>query len=344
MQKILLFVLLLLLLTVFLSGPGLTTAGVSQVVPDAKGVKKLPQINFGAINTPLAVFWAQPKKKYEKISMQAAADPTGWVEALTVQTKQWLVDKADTMALFGERVVILDRKGDWLRVATVSQRTKLNPLGYPGWVLAKQVASDPVFLAEQNSQPQVIINVPRTVLFRDINLTMPLTELSWQVKLPLLSETTGIVKVRLPDGTSGYLPKSVTRKTSDLSYNGDDVVAQARQFSGQRYLWAGTSAYGFDCSGLTFRVYQSQGISIPRDANDQAQEGIPVAKADLIPGDLLFFATNNGRGEIHHVGIYSGNGMMIHAPNNLSPIKEDSIELGKYAREYWGARRYCPLP
>lgn len=341
MRKILLFVLLLLLMTVVLSGPG---AGVPPVMPHAKAIKKLPQTDFGAINTPLAVFWAQPKKKYQQISMHAAADPTGWVTALDMQTKQWLVDKADTMAIFGERVVILDRKGDWLKVAAVSQRTSLNPLGYPGWVLAKQVVSDPVFLAEQNSRPQIIIIIPRAVLYRDINLTLPLTELSWQVALPLIDETPEIVEVRLPDGTSGFLPKSVTRKSTDLNYNGDAVVAQARQFSGQSYLWAGTSAYGFDCSGLTFRVYQSQGISIPRDANDQALEGIPVAKADLMPGDLLFFATNNSREDIHHVGIYSGNGMMIHAPNNRSPIREDSIELGKYALEYWGARRYCPLP
>lgn len=344
MQKILLFFLLLFLMTVSLSGPGLTTAGLSPVLSAAGPVTKLPQTNLGAINAPLAVLWAQPKKKYAKISLQAAADPAGWTAALTLETRQWLVDKADTMALFGERVVILDRRGNWLKVAAVAQRTKLHPAGYPGWVLAKQVARDPVFLAAQASQPQVIIIVPRTVLFRDRQLTLPLTELSWQVKLPLISETPEIAEVRLPDGTSGYLPKAVTRSDSALSYHGADAVAQARQFTGQGYLWAGTSAYGFDCSGLTFRVYQSQGISLPRDANEQALEGLPVAKADLLPGDLLFFAADNGRGEIHHVGIYSGHGMMLHAPNNRSPLREESMETGKYAREYWGARRYSPPP
>lgn len=312
-------------------------------LPYESATARLPQTSIGAINVPLAILWSQPDKKFAQDSLQAAADPAKWAKELTLEKRQWLVDKADTMALFGERVVILERKGRWLKVAAVAQRTSLHPLGYPGWVLAKQVTGNATYLEEQLTQCQIIVIVPETVLYSDINLTVPKDGLSWQTTLPLIAETPQAVKVRLPDGTVGYLAKSATTKSTELAYNSEDIIKEARQFSGQSYLWAGTSAYGFDCSGLTFRVYQSQGISIPRDADEQSREGVPVDKDDLQPGDLLFFAKDNGRGQIHHVGIYSGNGMMIHAPNNRTPITEESFETGTYAKEYWGARRYGPL-
>ncbi|MHB8985553.1 MAG: C40 family peptidase, partial [Eubacteriales bacterium] len=111
---------------------------------------------------------------------------------------------------------------------------------------------------------------------------------------------------------------------------------------GLPYLWGGTSSYGFDCSGFTFRILQSQGLSIPRDADEQAREGVPVVKENLRPGDLLFFAAKEGRGQIHHVGIYSGGGRMVHAPDSSSSVREEEYDAGAYGEEYWGARRYAP--
>jgi hypothetical protein len=342
MKVIYLTIFTVLIIIASVIGPGLASSTVPSSSSGAATAKDQPQVQFGAINAPLVIFWSQPDKKYIQTSFQAAANPGVWAKELTLEKRQWLEGKADTMALFGERVIILDRKGDWLKVAAAGQPAKLNALGYPGWVLAKQVTINQAYLEEQVTRPQVIITVPKTVLYRDIKLTKPRSELSWQVKLPLTGETRQVVEVRLPDGTTGFLPKSVTKKSSRLKYSSIDIINQARQFLGQHYLWAGTSAYGFDCSGFTYRLYQSQGISIPRDADDQAREGVPIAKEDLLPGDLLFFATDSGQGEIHHVGIYSGNGMMIHAPNNRSEIEEEPFDTGTYSADYWGARRYCP--
>jgi len=298
------------------------------------------QPSLGAINVSLAILWSQPSKQYIQMSVAAAAHPDTWSKRLTTQQRLWLVDKADTMALFGEQVVRLDRQGDWLKVAAANQHTNLNASGYPGWVLANQVIVNPTYLEEQKISSQIVVMAPKTILFSNENLTTPKGELSWQVRLPLIGETEKIVEVRLPDGTTGYLPPSVIKQSTELCCNGDSVVIQARKFLGLKYLWAGTSSDGLDCSGLTFRVYQSQGFSIPRDADEQALEGIPIDKTKLLPGDLLFFASNNGQGEIHHVGIYSGNGMMIHAPNSKSQIKEEPFDVGTYHTEYWGARRY----
>ncbi|WP_162875106.1 C40 family peptidase, partial [Enterobacter cloacae] len=78
------------------------------------------------------------------------------------------------------------------------------------------------------------------------------------------------------------------------------------------------SSYGYDCSGFAYSMYASQGITIPRDASDQALAGTEAASNQLRPGDLLFFAYEEGKGRIHHVGIYIGDGKMIHSPDSKS--------------------------
>jgi gamma-D-glutamyl-L-lysine dipeptidyl-peptidase len=88
---------------------------------------------------------------------------------------------------------------------------------------------------------------------------------------------------------------------------------------------------------LPHLVYAMRGVTIPRDADAQARAGVPVARADLLPGDLVFFASN---GFVHHVGIYVGDNMMLHAPQTGSAVQLLSLSTQPYANEYSGARRY----
>ncbi|HMC38552.1 MAG TPA: C40 family peptidase, partial [Acidimicrobiales bacterium] len=115
--------------------------------------------------------------------------------------------------------------------------------------------------------------------------------------------------------------------------------AEARRFLGLQYLWAGTSSFGFDCSGLTYTVYRQFGVTLPRDAADQARAGGPVARADLRPGDLVFFAFD-GR-TVDHVGIYAGNGLMIDAPHTGAAIETVPLWSPDLSPYYAGARRYA---
>ena len=118
---------------------------------------------------------------------------------------------------------------------------------------------------------------------------------------------------------------------------GQRVVQIAEQFLGLPYVYGSTPA-GFDCSGFTSYVFKQLGYTLNRVSADQINNGVPVSKSELQPGDLLLFK-KQGAARIHHVGIYVGDGMMIHSPQTGDVIKYASIVNGYYNDCYYAARR-----
>jgi peptidoglycan DL-endopeptidase CwlO len=108
---------------------------------------------------------------------------------------------------------------------------------------------------------------------------------------------------------------------------------------GDPYRWGASGPTMFDCSGLTSSAYRAAGVAIPRVSRAQWGAGPHVAVANLLPGDLVFYADNPGDPTtIHHVGMYIGNGLMVHAPHTGDVVRVASIWRESYA----GATRIVP--
>lgn len=120
------------------------------------------------------------------------------------------------------------------------------------------------------------------------------------------------------DGLTGPVQAPNARAASAVSY--------AYQKLGSPYVWGATGPDAFDCSGLMQAAYRSAGISLPRTTYAQIDAGRRVSRAELLPGDLVFFYSG-----ISHVGLYVGNGQMIHAPNPSAPVRLAPIDEMPFA-------------
>lgn len=105
-----------------------------------------------------------------------------------------------------------------------------------------------------------------------------------------------------------------------------EVVDVAKRYLGAPYVWGASGPNSFDCSGFTMFVYRQVGVSLPHSSRAQFGSGERVSRSDLQPGDLVFFGS-----PIHHVGIYVGGGMYIHAPHSGDVVKISPLDRGDYA-------------
>lgn len=130
--------------------------------------------------------------------------------------------------------------------------------------------------------------------------------------------------------------------TTSSGGNGN-IVENAKKYLGVPYVWGGTSKAGVDCSGLTTLALKEAGISIPRTAADQykCNSGTRVDRSQLQPGDLVFFTGSNGsKSNPGHVGIYVGNGQMVHAPSPGKTVRIVDMNTNYYKNSYVGAKRF----
>ncbi|MFF8784247.1 NlpC/P60 family protein [Streptomyces sp. NPDC015125] len=104
------------------------------------------------------------------------------------------------------------------------------------------------------------------------------------------------------------------------------AVAFAYAALGKPYVWGATGPSGFDCSGLTQAAWKSGGVSLPRTTYTQISSGPRIDRSRLAPGDLVFFYSG-----ISHVGLYIGDGKMIHAPHPGAPVRIAPIDQMPFA-------------
>jgi cell wall-associated NlpC family hydrolase len=130
--------------------------------------------------------------------------------------------------------------------------------------------------------------------------------------------------------------------SNEVGTKASELVVNAMGFLGLPYRRGGNTAEsGFDCSGFVRAMYaQTLGLILPRKAEQQAAVSEKIDRADLQPGDLVFF--NTMRRAFSHVGIYVGDGKFIHSPRSGSEIRVESMGTAYWHRRFDGARRVMP--
>jgi cell wall-associated NlpC family hydrolase len=249
-------------------------------------------VQTATVRVPVANVWEAPNAGHLPL------DPHVWPTAqVTYAQRIALVGHMPTQVLYGESVRILERRVGWTHIVVPDQPSPLDKRGYPGWVRSWQLGPA--------GQATRVVTVKSAKLANG-------TEVGFGSQV-----------------AAGAVPATATQS---LPHTRADIVRSAKQFLGLHYLWGGLSAWGYDCSGLTWAAYRTHGITIPRDADAQFAAGTPVPLAKVQPGDLLFYESP----VVGHVSMALGNGQMIESPNSRSEVRIVPIRTS----DFRGARRF----
>jgi len=211
-------------------------------------------------------------------------------------------------------LVALGEKEKQLKSLTAASDKKLDQANK---VLAKLTADQQKQLAEAEKKATAKANAERRAA----------------AKAPTKANAQSRAAAKAPAKTGRAAAKASpdsARSSATGSSKGTKALAYAKAQLGEPYARSGAGPSSWDCSGLTMMAWGSVGVNLPHSSRQQFNRGQPVAKSDLQLGDLVFFYS-----DISHVGLYAGNGQVIHAPRPGKSVEYIKMSYMPYA----GARR-----
>lgn len=220
-------------------------------------------------------------------------------------------DRAEltTQLLFGEHYEVLSGSKDkkWLKV-------KIHFDQYEGWIDARQhhSISKDHFDYINRADFKISTDVTTSILYNKTPLPILMGSI-----IPISGSE--LFKMEEQFAFNGE-SKSLGQKR-DVEF----LRLTAKKYLNSPYLWGGKTPFGIDCSGFVQMVYKINGYRLLRDSAQQARQGKPVLFGDIHPGDLVFF--KNKDNQIVHVGIYLGDGKIIHASGKvrIDHLNEEGI-------------------
>lgn len=246
-------------------------------------------------------------------------------------------DLVDSELLFGDPVEVLEERLGWKRVAAVTQGKVGEAKGYEGWI--EEDDAIPISYDLDNVEKVAIICQYAPLHFCDGLVSE--VEYPFGCIFPIIEEWPTNYLIHTPLGQA-TIDRQYCQKTTALTGEAlaKNIVKLAKQFRGLSYVWGGICGSGFDCSGFAYSLHRVHNILLARDAHEQALTGKKVTFEEALPGDLLFFAYEEGKGFIHHVGIYLGSDLMIHSQTPGSKVLITHMIDTNYQKELCMIRRY----
>ena len=248
----------------------------------------------------------------------------------------------------GTEVTVISSSDGW---------SKVNAGGVSGYVSSSYLSSTKPSTGSSSSDESTSNSTSTMYTTERLNLRKGagtsysvITTLDKGIAVTVHSSSNGWSKVSV-NGMTGYVSSSYLSSTkpstgssstdSSTSSKVDTVLNFASQQLGKPYVWGAQGPNSFDCSGLTYYVYKNAaGITLPRTSVEQSKYGTTVSKSNLKAGDLIFFDTSGPNdGGVSHVGIYVGNGQMIHASSSQKKIVKVSVETSYWNNAFVRAKR-----
>ena len=252
---------------------------------------------------------------------------------------------------YKEKVTVLSTSNGW---------SKINYNGKTGYVDSSYLKSTVPGSTNDNTNNETTgttkyVNTTSGLIVRSGAGTSysKLGKLEYKEKVTVLSTSNGWSKINY-NGKTGYVDSSYLQNTvpgsngnnannnnNTVSTKANEVIAYAKTLLGKPYVWGAQGPNSFDCSGFTYYVFKNKaGIVLPRTSSAQSKYGTYVSKSNLKAGDLVFFDTNGANdGNVSHVGMYIGNGQMIHASYGQKKIVIANFNDSYYQKAYVNARR-----
>ena len=259
-------------------------------------------------------------------------DYTLYIKANNLNLRSLPTTSSDvvTELKFGDKVRAIGENDEWMKV-TFDGKT--------GYLKAEYTSKSMVF----ESVKEIVYIDAGKVNLRQGPSTQDdiIVKLERNAKLTRTGVGEGWSKVKMADGKTGYVasdfltknaPASTRQRSSgsissssgssSVGGKAGQAVDLAYKALGVRYRFGSASLSGMDCSGLTYWIYRQLGISVPRTSSGFAGAGKSVSHSDIQAGDIIAMdtRTGDGRRSITHVGIYIGNGNMIHASSRLGHV------------------------
>ncbi|WP_091345997.1 NlpC/P60 family protein [Micromonospora rhizosphaerae] len=262
------------------------------------------------VRVPVATLWSAPEaaRPVDRPALAAAPDLPAWIAGM--DTDQQVGECVLSQLVLGERVLVTDLRPDgWAHVVAMEQpAAKLDPRGYPGWLPAAHLTTgpaDPTGAGPDGAAAALVVDATVTTLHAapDGPVTLPGVVLGTRLA-PAGRAVDGWRPVHAPGHADPlWVPEGDVVPLPTERPEAKEVLAVAERLRSLVYIWGGMSSHGIDCSGLVHLAWRRFGVTLPRDADDQARATTPLALGDERPGDLYFFARPGRR--IHHVGIVS---------------------------------------